>query len=80
VLAFVLDQSVQFAAKIDNGVDAELFELLNSLFLGLGTAVEKIVYPAEIRNAWNRDFLCKSGLLGWRRTLMPDAAAYASSG
>jgi hypothetical protein len=77
VAAFVFDHAVQFAAKIDNGVNAELFELVDSLVRGLSAAIEEIADLAEVGDARNRDCLRDRSWRGRRRCVVPCAAACA---
>ena len=74
VLAFLFHRTGPFPSKVDNGVDAELFKLLNSFLVGLRPSVQKTADPPRIGDAWNVDFLCKRGLRGGRSAVMCDAA------
>ncbi len=48
VLPFILDQPREFAAQIDNSIDAELLELCHSVILWLCAAIEEIINLTEI--------------------------------
>ena len=61
---------MKFAAQIDNGIDAELLELLHSVILWLRAPIEEIVNPAEIRNARHITFLSKCRWVHSRRLLV----------
>ena len=64
---------MQFAAQIDNSVDAELLELFYSVILWLRATIEEIVNLPEIRNARHINFLSKCWLAHSRRLIMVPA-------
>jgi len=80
LLAFVLDQSVQFASEINDRVDVEFLKLLHRIAPRLPAAVQKIVYLPEISNPRHSDFLRESELPAGRRRVIPRAAARAGRG
>jgi len=63
-LALILNNSVQFAAEVDNGVDAKQFEVIEPVVTRLGSAVQIIVDLAKIRNSGGGYFLGEYDLAG----------------
>ena len=57
-------QSVELAAQIDNGIDAQALELLYSIIPGLITTIEEIVDLAEICTARHINLIreCRGGV------------------
>ena len=58
-LFFGCDGTLALAAQIDNGVDTDFFQLLDTFFVRLRTAVEKIVDLAYGRKSIQLNFLCE---------------------
>src|SRR6266478_5474016 len=74
VFAFPKDLFVVFAAQIDDGGDAQYFELRETDFPGLRTAIEEIRDFSSVGNSGDAHFLSVSSLWkgrsrGWRRGL-----------
>jgi len=63
-LAFILNYSMQLGSKVDNCVDAELFEVIEPVVPRLGPAIERIIDLAKIWNSRNRNLLGKCNLRG----------------
>jgi hypothetical protein len=53
------DRALPLAAKIDDGGDADFFQLLDALLVGLRAAVEKLVDLAHVRDTTQLDFFGK---------------------
>ena len=66
-LSFRCDRTLAFAAKIDDGGEAVLFQLLDASFVGLRAAVKKIVDLSHVGNAAQLDFFSKGRAGGTAR-------------
>ena len=63
------DCALPLAAQINNGGDTEFFQLLDTFFIRLRTAVKKIVDLARGRKSIQLNFLCerRTGRMRWIR-------------
>ena len=69
-LALPVDFFAVFAAEVDDGVDAQDFQLREANFPGLGTAIEDLGNFSGVGDSGDVQFLAESGLSErWRRRL-----------
>src|SRR5216684_4158445 len=65
--AFFLHQAVPFSAQINDGVNSQLLQLLDSFLFRLRPAIQILIHLPEVLNSKNSHFLCKRVLM-WRRS------------
>ena len=66
-VSFCCDCALPLATQINDGGDAEFFQLLDTFFIRLRTAVKKIVDLARGRKSIQLNFLCerRTGRMRW---------------